>query len=74
MSGLDKVAAVSAARPELAMYPRFADVQASALTVTLNAGDVLYVPAYWCARHYHVQSLVGCAAHSFERGRALVVR
>lgn len=61
VDGLDKVAAVSAAHPEPAMYPRFADVQDAGLSVTLHAGDVLYIPAYWYERALPMS--LGCCSN-----------
>lgn len=46
------VSAVDPLRPDLASYPRFAD--ARAMPVTVAAGQILYMPAFWW---HHVTSL-----------------
>lgn len=41
------VSMVDASNPDLQLYPRFAEAQASMLTADLEAGDALYIPYGW---------------------------
>lgn len=33
--------------PNLTRYPRFSDIQATAVTCTIEEGDVLFLPSFW---------------------------